>query len=284
MILLLSFVLTTAAAVSLPADTQDFLLLSFAAYCGDGVAPSFGCYWCKKVNQHFQLVDTFGDAGGSGFGYVGVYAGSQVVVVYRGTDNLAGWISDAEFAQTQLPLAPSGAKVHKGFFEIVSKDAPSILILVKQALALCGPQCPVITTGHSLGASLSTLLAYFLRNNVTNAAVSVINFGSPRLFNPAAAEWLGRNISLIRVTSSRDPVPHLPPENFIEHYQHLVREYWQTDNGPPPTIQACSPTNGEDPACADSVPAWKLDILDHARYMGENALNGIPHGCLYTDS
>jgi hypothetical protein len=40
---------------------------------------------------------------------------------------------------------------------------------------------------------------------------------------------------------------------------------------------------GEDPSCADSVPVYDLNVLDHAHYMGQNVLDGVPHGCLYSD-
>jgi hypothetical protein len=273
-----------------PADAADLLLLSFAAYCGDGVSPNFTCYWCSKVGANISLVGTFGDAGGSGFGYVAIYNGETVVIVYRGTDNLAGWIRDAEFTQTQLPFgAPDGARVHKGFFDIVSGDHGAILALYAKGMAQCGPQCGVVLTGHSLGASLATLEALFLANDAQISNLRIVNFGSPRLFNPAGATWVFGNesalgfASVLRITSMHDPVPHLPPHNFIEKYQHLPVELWETSNNPL-QFQACSETNGEDPNCADSVPAYKWNVLNHALYMGQDALDGVVHGCLYTDS
>ena len=273
-----------------PADTEDLLLMSFASYCGDGVAPNFTCYWCRKVAANISLVGTFGEASGSSFGFVALYNYETIVIVYRGTDNLAGWIRDAEFTQTQLAFgAPDGARVHKGFYDIVSGDHGDILTLYNQALAKCGPQCGVVLTGHSLGASLATLEALFLAKDADISNLRIVNFGSPRLFNPAASAWVLSNesalgiASVLRITSTKDPVPHLPPHNFIEEYQHLPSELWETSNSPL-EFKSCSESNGEDPTCADSVPAYRLNVLDHAFYMGQDALDGVIHGCLYTDS
>ncbi len=113
----------------------------------------------------------------------------------------------------------------------------------------------------------------------------IVNFGSPRIFNPVGASWLASvlpslNITHVRVTSTSDPVPHLPPENFIEHYQHSATEFWEKSNSPL-VFRQC--VGGEDPSCADSVHPRDLDVIDHAHYMGLDILDGVPHGCLYTD-
>lgn len=82
----------------------------------------------------------------------------------------------------------------------------------------------------------------------------------------------------------KDPVPHVPAQSFLGlDYEHAPQEIWQTSNSPV-TLKTCSTTNGEDPNCSDSTPFWGFDVLDHALYMGHNALDGIPYGCLYTDS
>lgn len=273
-----------------PSDAADVLLLAFSAYCGSAVEPSFDCFWCSKLTAPFSVVGTFGQPNSSGFGFVGIFdQQNRIVVSIRGTDNLAGWIKDAEFTQTAYPGAPNGVKVHEGFFNISQHLRPQILALFNKAQARCGGSCHVLVTGHSLGASLATLATLALAQDIDkDVSVQILNFGSPRVFNPAGAAWFATNHSLlgiesiVRVTSMHDPVPHLPPHDFIEHYMHVPQEVWEISNSPLKFVQ-CSPTNGEDPTCSDSVSAWKMDILDHARYMGYNALDGIPHGCLYTD-
>lgn len=71
-------------------------------------------------------------------GTVGVLSSQYVVISWRGTDNIGvrkpsflflfaelfltpkkGFIGDAQFEQTQFPLAPSGARCHAGFLKMV---------------------------------------------------------------------------------------------------------------------------------------------------------------------
>jgi hypothetical protein len=183
-VLLLLFL--SAAVATLPGPfAKDYLLLSFAAYCGDRVAPNFTCYWCDKVANPFELLGVFGSHKVPGFGYVGIYNWNSILVVYRGTDTLSGFLKDAHFKQVQLPGAPTGVLVHEGFYNISQNDRTSIRDLVLEAQRRC-PSCKeTVVTGHSLGASLATLAAYFLAEDVGVAVpILVRNFGSPRVFNP----------------------------------------------------------------------------------------------------
>jgi hypothetical protein len=287
LLLVLSALLVAAsasAAVSPGALAPDAILLSFGAYCGDAVV-NFTCYWCKQLGSNFVTAGTFGSPSGVTFGYVGVLRGQYVVVAWRGTDNIRGFIQDADFTQTQFPGAPDGVRAHSGFLKLVTTFQPKAMALYEQAQASCGGDCPVLFTGHSLGAAMSTMSAVDFAVRYKGFTTQILNFGSPRIFNPAGATWVssefpGLNITHVRVTSTKDPVPHLPPEHFLETYQHSGTEFWESSNSPL-VFQRC--VGGEDPTCADSVHAWDLDVVDHARYMGLDILDGVPHGCLYTD-
>ncbi len=187
----------------------------------------------------------------------------------------------------QFPGAPDGIRCHSGFLRQVSSFQSAAMALYARAQYDCGGSCPVIFTGHSLGAAMATLSAvdFAINKNGEGVAVQILNFGSPRIFNPAGAQWLATelssfNVAHTRVTSTKDPVPHLPPQDFIEHYQHSATEFWELSNSPL-VFRQC--TGGEDPTCADSVSPWSLNVVDHARYMGLDILDGVPHGCLYTD-
>ena len=47
------------------------------------------------------------------------------------------------------------------------------------------------------------------------AVVQVVTAGSPRIFNPAAAEWYDANVkSNYRIVNNKDIVPSLPSEIF----------------------------------------------------------------------
>jgi len=256
------------------------LYLSYAAYCGTNVNSDWNCYWCGNV-PGVELVGLFGDSGGSGFGYVAKTSDGSIHVVYRGTDNLVGWIADADFKQTPY-YSVAGAAVHQGFFEITQNITAEILTLLQQAYTT--NSVDIVVSGHSLGAALSTLGAleiqtYFEKSHETFANITLYNFGSPRVGNQAFAAYAQQQIpnTIWRMTNERDPVPHLPPESFFGlSYYHVANEVWRSGGT---TYIQCD--TGESQSCADSITI--TNPLDHATYMGIDVLAGLPHGCLYTD-
>lgn len=176
--------------------------------------------------------------------------------------------------------------VHKGFLDIVNSMSAIALRLIDDAENIC-PNCRVLVTGHSLGASLATL---FVSVNLKSlpGPLSIYNFGSPRLGNAKFVSWFSGLVSSgaiaehTRVTSMKDPVPHLPPR--FMGYQHGPQEIWQLNNNNPPSLKICSATDGEDGSCTNSQNAFSLNVFDHGLYMGYSVYDGIPNGCLYTDS
>lgn len=269
-------------------DAEALLLLSFSAYCGGRVNATFDCYWCNKLQRgRVKFVGSFaGDGGGGGgdaaFAFVSILDGSKIVVSYRGTDNGRGWLKDFDLLQTHLPGAPSNVQVHEGFLGIALNASAPVAALIQKALTQC-PSCDVVFTGHSLGGGLAPVGAA-LYNLQTGRTGNVHSFAGPRAGNPDFAQWLtGRPGTIFRVTSHHDPVPRVPPTGLpLVHYQHSPQEIWDA-TGDATSFTTCSATNGEDPNCIDSVHVWNLNPLDHASYMGYNALDGVLNGCLYTD-
>jgi len=256
-----------------PDQTVDSaLFLSYSAYCGSLVT-KWNCYWCNDFSS-FQVSTTVGDSGSAHFGFVGIF-NNTVFVSLRGTDNIEGWIQDAEFTQTSYPGVPN-AMVHEGFLQ----DYLSLSYSIKSAVAKLssGGINRVIVTGHSLGAALATLAAVDLAQNAS-LSVEVINFGSPRVGNQAFATYANKILkSVKRFTWNRDLVPQLPPRNIFQFsYFHLTEEIWW-DGG---SYHYCSTQTGEDKSCSASriIP----NILDHAFYLNVDLLQGIPHQCLWVD-
>lgn len=146
------------------------------------------------ISNNVTWIGNFGNPESSGFGFVAIVkgianGGDAIVVSYRGTDSFEGWISDAKFFQTQLPIGPGGVNVHEGFLNITLDLNPQVLGLVKTSRSIC-PSCSFLVTGHSLGASLSTLGAIYLAKYYPNIRLDILNFGSPRIGNPSWAEWI----------------------------------------------------------------------------------------------
>jgi len=251
--------------------------LSYSSYCGLYVNSTWSCYWCTNV-VGFTWVGNFGASKSAGFGYVGYSSDNQTItVVFRGTDNLPGWITDAKFTQAPYYLN-SDVLVHEGFQNDYQTLSSQVIALVAEALQMCGAVCQIYVTGHSLGAGLAMLGAMDL--TMQGYKVILYNFGSPRVGNQAFEEWALSKLYVNpwRMTWNRDPVPHLPPQNFLDiyYYHHLPTEVWWNGS----TFVQCN-GSGEDPNCSDSIIVY--DPLDHADYMNVNTLDGIPYGCLYTD-
>eukprot|EP01088_Endostelium_zonatum_P017395 TRINITY_DN5115_c0_g1_i1.p1 TRINITY_DN5115_c0_g1~~TRINITY_DN5115_c0_g1_i1.p1 ORF type:complete len:297 (+),score=22.92 TRINITY_DN5115_c0_g1_i1:148-1038(+) len=256
---------------------QRNVLFSYSGYCGENVNSNWNCYWCNKIPD-FKWVGDFGRHQSSGFGFVGYSPSNKsITVVFRGTDNLPGWITDAKFEQTPCWLN-SKVMIHKGFQEDYRSMSGPIDQLVSKAFSLCGRSCKLYVTGHSLGAALATIGAVDLTARL-HYNVTLYTFGSPRVGNVAFENWAFNQLPLgyWRMTWYRDPVPHLPPESFFSYtYHHLPREVWYNGHN----YVMCN-GSGEDPHCSDSIMLY--NVLDHALYMNIDILDGVIHGCLYTD-
>jgi len=265
-------------------QSTSALLLSYAAYCGTNVNANFDCYWCQQfTGGTFQFVGTFGKGNSSSFGYVGYdFVNSRTYVVWRGTDDLAGWIADADFVQTPLTFAPASANanVHEGFLNAFNATASSVASLVSAAQTACTTCTTLVVTGHSLGGALATLSAAYIatQSNYGFASVQLLTFGSPRVGDPAFATWFASlNVAVQRMTWHRDLAPRVPWQNMLGlHYHHVAVELFYNGTG----YRFCDNT-GEDKTCSDQYIV--LNIFDHANYMNIDVLAGIPFGCLYTD-
>lgn len=189
-------------------------------------------------------------------GYAGVDSAGGVVVAFRGSETTLNWLEDFD----ALPANVSGCvgcELHSGFlgaFESLSTQLDAALAALSS-----NASTPVLVTGHSLGASIAEIAAYFLQRRGVN--VSITTFGTPRCGNAAwAAAWAAALPVAWRVIHAADPVPHLPP--LVLGYVHAPREVWYEGS----SYTVCSANDGEDAMCSDS----KIELVpsDHNTYMG----------------
>jgi hypothetical protein len=154
-----------------------------------------------------------------------------VVVSMRGTeaDNLWGaltdWLRDLEFK-----LAPdeSGGRVHEGFIDCMESIWPDTaagqgLKSYLQPL-LAGGTRTLWITGHSLGASLATLVAERAVRDAGFDVRGVYPFGSPRVGDVAFQQNYvarGLNDKTYRVVNNVDLAQRIPPGDAYTHVGHL---------------------------------------------------------------
>ncbi len=153
--------------------------------------------------------------------YYGFLAQSQsdpreYIVVVRGTDGIAEWIEDAEFALVPYTPAPT-CRVEEGFFGIYQsmryavKGQPAGPVL--DGLATTIANGSVTVCGHSLGSTLATYLALGMaREKEMQRQIAVNLVASPRPGDKAFADlfekYLGERLTLYNYVF--DIVPHLP--------------------------------------------------------------------------
>lgn len=120
-------------------------------------------------------------------------------VAFRGSDDIASWITDFDAEVTNVPGV--GA-FHKGFW--LAWGAISLATLI----AIAGR--PVILVGHSLGAALAIAAACDMTVS-GNPPAAVYAFEPPRVSpDPAIADVLAA-VHLQLYRNGEDIVPELPP-------------------------------------------------------------------------
>jgi hypothetical protein len=223
-----------------------------------------------KYTATFEMTKRITNTSNSLEGYIGYQSNTgEILVSFRGTSNFKNWVTDLNAIKTTYPLC-SGCMAHKGFFtaeqEIIGEVNDEVNRLKSQHSS-----DKVLVVGHSLGAALATLTALDLANR-GSYKITLWNFGSPRIFNQAGADWASSSASGIviggRRTHYKDIVTHVPPHSA--GFRHISGEIYE--NGPissypsfpgGPMVQC---DGKEDPNCADQYDGMSID--DHCDYNG----------------
>ena len=139
-------------------------------------------------------------------GFVDV-SDDAVVLCFRGTANLEGWLTDFNAVQTAAPRDPMYA--HYGFYHGLSEVWSQILAALP---ATSGPR-GIWVTGHSLGGAIATLATVQLLD-AGYTVNGTYTYGSPRVGNPnfcAAFNAQGSPPSF-RFVNNDDIVPRVPAD------------------------------------------------------------------------
>ncbi len=171
-------------------------------------------------------------------------SGSSIYVVFRGTQTISEWISDATLSQVDYTYVANGGKTATGFTDIYDSIRTPIIQEVT-TLAAGGAYTTLSITGHSLGGALAVLAGPDLAGQTRFRQPVVYTFAAPRAGDPAFASLYNSDIETSwRVVNPNDEVPKLPipvttvigpPPDFtpeIFFYEHVNREYDLTFGGP----------------------------------------------------
>lgn len=149
--------------------------------------------------------------------------GDHYIVAFRGTQDLADWVTDADAYQVALARALRGeaagldqVRVHQGFQLL----AVSLSRKVATAAAGFKPKVPVYVTGHSLGGAVAALTALMLKARLKRSEVRMYSYAAPRVGDPAFVTAYDALLpTSYRVVNLADVVPLMPPRQ-LDHWRY----------------------------------------------------------------
>ncbi|KIY51646.1 lipase [Fistulina hepatica ATCC 64428] len=195
---------------------QSYAYFASAAYCAPNTTITWTCGSRCEGNADFEPIASGGNGDSTQYWYVGYAPGhDSIIVAHQGTNpsELLSVVTDARFFLGELdpdlfPGVPSDVEVHTGF-AVEQADAAVILGNVTAGIEKYGTTA-ITVAGHSLGAALALLDGLYLHLQIPDATVNVIDFGQPRVGNPAFALWVDENVNLTHINNKEDYVPIIP--------------------------------------------------------------------------
>lgn len=242
--------------------------LANAAYCPLEEISDWSCSWCTATSpaSNVQVLAASLNQTWQVQSYViRLKAENTIVVAFRGSSGSVNWWNNLQVIRDQLPWAPKGVQVHKGFLKSFVQGGlqESVEGVLKRAAVDC-PQCEVVFVGHSLGAVFAVLASSLLAQAF--ARTRLLIFGSPRIGNAAFSQWFHSEAlnksSVVRYVNERDYISRLP--YYAMGYQHLATENWFTKG----KWRVCD-GSGEDPACSWATGASTSMRHDHLSYFND---------------
>ena len=142
---------------------------------------------------------------------------NDFVVAIRGTASIWEWVQDARYNKVTCPFANGAGQTEDGFTDVymsmvcAANGSLPRLVDVLKALFTATPGATLTITGHSLGASLATLLALDVKENA-GVAPSVVTFASPLVGDAQFTLTYNTEVpDTWRIANRVDLVPKVPP-------------------------------------------------------------------------
>ncbi|KAG9302925.1 hypothetical protein G9A89_022342 [Geosiphon pyriformis] len=216
--------LASSIPVSSKDETQFKLWVKYASavYCN---VESWKCgSACRGETANTTLLKSFEETVNKA--YVALNDREKAIVVaFRGTANVEGFVRDTKFLFTDFP-GVSGAKVHSGFLNTFVGTREKITNFIKETVPKY-PGYKVVLTGHSLGGSMAVfqLLDLIGTPGLTPKNLFTYTYGEPRMGNDVFAKYVDKQgYKIFRIVNKNDIVPHVPPKEF--QYFHHSPEIW----------------------------------------------------------
>jgi triacylglycerol lipase len=170
--------------------------------------------------KRFTLVTRLG--GPRFLGFI-IQSKHEIIIAFRGTEDIADIFKDVELVQVNFPFVPHSGKTHNGFTKVYRKLVRNGVI---DTLFNLSNRKKLYIAGHSLGGALATLCALDVAVNTKFKKPILYTFGSPRVGNSTFVTSYKNIIEQsIRVANAYDMVPRFPPQSLLGmKYHHIEKE------------------------------------------------------------
>lgn len=162
------------------------------------------------------------------------YLSDEIYFIFPGSVGLRDWVDD--FRRRKVLFSDfCYAKVHSGFLYQYN-------LLRSKIFDASASFSKINFTGFSMGAAISTLAAYEIKNFYRHKTIKHINFGSPRVGNATFAHYFNAFLpKSVRVKNGKDIVTRVPVLGYVHVGQELAID---GGNGPLLSHHPASYKNG----------------------------------------
>ncbi|KAI9139007.1 Alpha/Beta hydrolase protein [Paraphysoderma sedebokerense] len=210
---------------------------------------------------------------------------STIIISFPGSSEEKDWKDNRRFWKVPFVYNNQkwpGLRIYKGLFQGFLKVWDQVKSIMK-TLHEKYPRYNILVTGHSRGAPLAVLAAFYmiLEMGIPSELIEAWSFGSPRFVNKEFIEVLREmNVKVWNVQYEGDPIVRLPPSFY--GFRHIPRQIFITHrdllpNGKlsalqseedPPRTYLCDPLDGDDRRCTWGSPWWNVRRDRHINFAG----------------
>jgi hypothetical protein len=156
------------------------------------------------------------------FGFLAVDTSTRTgFVSLRGTQDFSEWMKDIDVLPSPFDEVPGSGLVHQGFHIVFKSIVKSLSKGTTQHL---GGLDQIVVTGHSLGAAVAILAAFYLAEKAAKIPIQLWSFAGPRVAYPDFKySYESALAKTYRIVNKWDLVPKMPiPETGYIHVGNSI--------------------------------------------------------------